>query len=71
MSKNVRRWERPVASIAELIEAVQRESAAALSTADAFFRDAPRTERLDLPHRFPAPGRHPDEPDARPRDATG
>lgn len=68
MSPNGRRAERPGASIEELIIVVQRESAAALSVAEAFLPDAHRLRRVDFPHRFPAPDRLPGGPVSGPRD---
>lgn len=62
MSPNGRRGERPVASIEDLIVVVQRESAAALSVAEAFLPDANRLRRVDFPRRFPAPDRPAAEP---------
>lgn len=71
MSRNARRWERPVVSIEELVAAARRESAAALSTADAFLGDARRKQGLDVPHRFPGPARPLDDAELGPRDAAG
>ena len=67
MSTTSPRWERSRAPIEEVIRVVRRESAAALSTAEAFLQDAGRHPRLDLPHRFPVP----DGPDRAPRDKPG
>lgn len=72
MSPRPRRPERPVASIEDLILAVRRESAAALSTAKEFLpSDAPSKQTLQLPHRFPLPGRLPEDPEPGPGDHAG
>lgn len=63
MSNFGRRRERPAASIEELIAAVRRESAAALSTAEAFFPDPPSRQRMTVPRRFPGPEAPPGQPD--------
>lgn len=55
MSHFGRGRERSVASIEELVAAVRRESAAALSTAEAFFPDPPSSQALTVPRRFPGP----------------
>lgn len=70
MSGGQPRWERPVPSIEELIQAVRRESAAALTTARAFLPGASSGRMLNVPRRFPVPDRpaedtHP-EPAAAP-----
>lgn len=69
MSDFGRRRERPVASIEELIAAVRRESAAALSTAEAFFPDPLSRQALAVPRRFPGPDGLPGHPERSPRDA--
>ena len=67
-----RRPERPVASIEDLILAVRRESAAALSTAKEFLPpDAPLKQTLQLPRQFPIPGRLPEDPERSPGDHAG
>lgn len=66
MSNLGRGRERPVASIEELIAAVRRESAAALSTAEAFFPDPPSSQAV--PRRFPGPDALPGQPDRSHRD---
>lgn len=68
MSAFGRRRERPVASIEELIAAVRRESAAALSTADAFLPDPRSRQVLTVPRRFPGPDELPGHPERSPRD---
>lgn len=68
MSAIARRRERPVSSIEELIVAVRRESAAALSTAEAFFPDPPSRQALAVPRRFPGPDGLPGHPDRSHRD---
>lgn len=67
MSAKPSRPERPVASIEDLILAVRRESAAALSTANEFLPPgASLKQTLQLPHRFPVPGRLPEDPERSP-----
>ena len=68
MTAKQRRWDRPVASIEEMIRAVRQESAAALSTAGEFFPDAPMKQTLQLPRRFPVSGRPSEDPARGPRD---
>lgn len=68
MSSFGRRRERPIASIEDLIAAVQRESAAALSAAEAFFPDPPSRQALSVPRRFPGPDGLPRPPERGPRD---
>ncbi|HEY0887322.1 MAG TPA: hypothetical protein VGE20_18655 [Ramlibacter sp.] len=69
MSTFGRGRERPVASIEDLIAAVRRESAAALSTAEAFFPDALSRQSLAVPRRFPGPDGLPGQPERSSRDA--
>jgi hypothetical protein len=72
MSASGHRGQRPAASIEELIAAVRRESAAALSTAEAFFPGPPSRQALSVPRRFPGPDGLTGHPERGPRDqATG
>lgn len=70
MSLKPRRPDRPIASIEELIIAVRRESAAALSTAEEFLPKQPLEQRVKLPQRFPTAGRPPEDPAQGPRDES-